>query len=88
MELWSVILAAFITIFSLGLLVVSFSSYLKTKNTKLILIGLVFLILLIRGILFSSGLIDPSVLQVLAYPQGGIFDLLILLLLFIATLKR
>ena len=89
MDIGSIIINACITIFSLGLLVVSLSSYTKFKNVKLIFVSLVFLILLIKGIVFSVGLFKAEISEFLATnPYIGLFDLTILLLLFLATLKR
>jgi len=86
MDIGSIVISACITIFALGLFVVSLSSYLKFKNSKLIFVSLVFLVFLVKGILMSAVLfIDIPLLMNLNY---GLFDLGILALLFIATLKR
>lgn len=91
MEIEEIIISSSITIFSLGLLVVSLLSYKKFKNIKLLFISLVFVVLLIKGILFSLTLFFQelsSINDFLFSIYGGLFDLILLILLFIATLKR
>ena len=88
MEMESIVIEACITIFSLGLLVVSLLSYRKYKNTKLLFVSLVFLVFLLKGILFSLGLFNAQIAGIVSNPYTGLFDLVVLVLLFIATLKR
>ncbi len=89
MEIQSIIISAFVTIFSVGLLVVSIASYRKYKNLKLLFVSLVFFIFLIKGILLSLGLFYEEI-EVLTNTSTyiGLFDLVILIMLFLATLKR
>lgn len=88
MQIESIVINAFITIFSLGLLSVSLASYRKYRNVKLFFVSMVFLVFFIKAVLLSLilfyGLIEPfsTVLH------NCFFDLIILVLLFIATLKR
>ena len=88
MEIESIIINACITVFACGLLIVSLASYKKFKNTKLIFVSLVFFILLIKGILLSINLLYTEIPLISSSPYIGVFDLAILILLFIATLKR
>ncbi len=88
MEIQDIVISAFITIFSVGLLAISLASYKKYKNIKLLFVSLVFLVLLIKGILLSLGLFYEDLIMVNSMPYSGLFDLMILILLFIATLKR
>ena len=81
------IIYGFITIFSLGLFVVSFLSYRKTQNKKLLFVTGVFLLFLIKSVLLSSSLFLSQLQSVTTQPFLAIFDLFMLLLLFIATLK-
>ena len=69
MEIESIVISASVTIFSLGLLLIS---------------------LLVKGIALSIGLFYPesSINFILSDKYSGLFDLIILILLFIATLKR
>lgn len=89
MSLELLAISAFITIFSVGLLLVSILSYKKHKNRKLVFICLVFLLFLIKGAVLSYGLITNTfMLSSTSFVTAGFFDLLILILLFIATLRR
>ena len=88
MEIESIIISAFITIFSIGLLLISLASYKKYKNLKLLFVSLVFIVFLIKGILLSLGLFYEEIAAILTSTYSGLFDLAILVLLFIATLKR
>jgi len=86
-----IVLSACVTIFSLGLLVVSVASYQKYRNTKLLLVGVVFFVFFIKGVLLSLRLFfsDLSFIDTLfTGSYSGLFDLCILVLLFVATLKR
>jgi len=88
METVSIVLDAGITIFALGLLLVSLFSYRKFKNSKLIFVILVFLIFFVKGLVLSFGLFNNQMLNVISNPYFELFDLIILVLLFVATLKR
>lgn len=88
MQAFEVVISAFITIFSFGLLCVSLKSYRKHNNIKLLIIGLVFFVFLIKAILVSIGLFYPNLVVIEFDLYSGLFDFAILLLLFIATLKR
>ena len=88
METVSVIIAACITVFAFGLFIVSLFSYHRSKNIKLLFVSLVFMVLLIRGILLSVSLFNEHLNYLVTMPYAGLLDLTILILLFIATLKR
>ena len=88
MEIHEIIISAFVTIFALGLLVVSLASYRKYKNLKLLFVSIVFFVFLIKGILLSLLLFDIQIIDFTSGPFNGLFDLIILILLFLATLKR
>jgi len=88
MEIYEIVISAFITIFSVGLLGVSLASYRKYKNLKLLFVSLVFLVFLVKGILLSLGLFNEDISSILSGTYAGLFDLFVLILLFIATLKR
>lgn len=88
METVNIIIAASVTVFSLGLLIISLISYNRSKNLKLLFVSLVFLILLIRGFLLSFNLFTEDFGTFVTMPFAGFLDLLILIFLFIATLKR
>ena len=91
MEIEQIVLSACITIFSLGLLVVSLASYWKYKNLKLLFVSFVFFVFLVKGVLMSLHVFYPgfSLFDVaITGPFSGLFDLVVLVLLFVATLKR
>ena len=88
MEIQSIIIDACITIFALGLFVVSMVSYRKYNNKKLLFVSLVFVIFVIKGIMLSLSLFNAEFADFMSNPIIGLFDLVILILLFMATLKR
>ncbi len=82
------IFVGFITIFSLGLLIISFHSYRKSKNKKIFFVSLVLLFFFLKTLflslmLFSAQIETNSILLALE-----LFDLLILLFLYIAVLIK
>lgn len=90
MELEQIILTSCITVIALGMFIVSLLSYRTYKNKKLLFVSVAVLVFLIKGILQSLFLFDiiQGVPVMYANPFSGFFDLLILVLLFAATLKR
>lgn len=89
MEIYQIIMSAFTTIFSIGLLLVSLGSYLRYRNFKLLFVSMVFLVLFIKGILLTVALFNETFATVVQpFLSNGLFDLVILIFLFIATLKR
>jgi hypothetical protein len=88
MEIQDIVISAFVTIFSVGLLAVSLASYKKYKNIKLLFVSFVFLVFLIKGVLISVSLFTDELAVLNSMPYTGLFDLMILILLFLATLKR
>jgi hypothetical protein len=88
MDIENIIIAASITIFALSLFIISLVSYKKYKNTKLLFVGGVFFIFFIRGILLSLEIFYKQVSNILSNPYFELLNLTILILLFIATLKR
>jgi hypothetical protein len=88
MQMESIVISAFITIFALGLFLVSLASYRKYKNLKLLFVSLVFIIFLIKGILLSLSLFYNEIAEITTNTYYALSDLIVLILLFIATLKR
>lgn len=84
----NIILSAGVTVLSLGLLIVSLASYRKYKNMKLLFISLVFVIFVVKGMLLSFNLLAEDLLNLSLDPRLVVFDVVILLLLYIALLKR
>jgi O-antigen/teichoic acid export membrane protein len=86
-----IVISATITLFSLGLLLISLKSYSRYKNKKLVFICVVFLVLLLKGVLFSISMLFQEFSWVKTYVfsvYSGLFDVFILLLLFMGTLMR
>jgi len=88
MEIVSIVIDACITVFALGLLLVSLLSYRKYKNAKLLFVSLIFFVFFIKGIMLSLGLFNEQLSSLISSPYAGLFDLVVLVLLFVATLKR
>ena len=88
MEIVYLSLSAAITLVSLVLLLVSIQSYRSFKNTKLPFVIAVFLFFLIRGILLSISLLYEPLQPVAISYYMWTFDLVILTLLYLASLKR
>ena len=84
----SMVVYGFLFVFSIGLLVISFLSYKNSKNVKLIFISGIFFILAIKALTLSLSLFINLPSFILSIPFLSIFDFLIIMLLFIATLKR
>lgn len=82
------IFVGFITIFSLGLLIISYNSYRKSRNKKILFVNLVLLFFFVKTLflsimLFTAQIESSSILLTLE-----LFDLLILLFLYIAVLIK
>ena len=85
MEIHDLLINAFITMFALGLLIVSIASYKKYKNVKLLFITAVFILFFIKAILFSYGLFDDDISTMISSSYFRLFDLGILIMLFLGT---
>jgi len=88
MDTLPIISNAVVTVFSIGLLIISLASYLKYKGVKLLLISIVFLTYSIKGVLMSIHLFINKTLFTDGLLASSIFDLVTLLLFYIATLTR
>ena len=88
MSMETIIISAIVTVLSLSLVAISLLSYRKYSNTKLLLIGVVFLFFFIRGVLFSLSLFYDHIETVISSPYIWLFDVIILVLLYITSLKR
>lgn len=81
------IIYGFLTVFSFGLWVISILTYQKSKNKKILFVNIVFLLFFLKGLLLSLSIFFNGFLDFLTIPILAVFDLLILVLLFIAVLK-
>jgi len=87
-DLVTLFLNACITILSGGLLVLTVVGYVKNRNAKLLFVVVAFLLFLVKGVVLSLGVFVRGYSHVLENPYFGLFDVFILLLLFVSTLKR
>jgi len=78
----------FMTVFSFGMFIVSLLSYRRSKNFKILFVTMVFFVFFLKGILLSLSLFFVEINDIITIPFLGIFDLLMIVLLFIATLKK
>jgi hypothetical protein len=76
------------TVFSLGLFMISLISHHKTKNKKIIFVSLVLLLFFIKNLLLSFFLFTAQIQNNITILALEIFDLLILVFLFIAVLTK
>ena len=83
----STIIYGFLTVFAIGLMVISLLSYQKSKNKKILFISCIFIIFLVKGLLLSLSLLLPEYQELVSIPFLALLDLLILTLLFLAVLK-
>ena len=84
----TMIIYGFLMVFAIGLCIISLLSYLKTKNKKLLFVTAVFFLFIIKGILLSASLFITIPLELISIQILSVFDLIVLLLLFMATLKK
>ena len=83
----SAIIYGFLTVFSIGLMVISLLSYQKSKNKKIIFISGIFIIFLIKGLILSLSILNLEFQELVSIPFLALLDLLILSFLFLAVLK-
>ena len=81
------IIYGFLTVFSIGLMVISILSYRKSRNKKILFVSLIFIMFIIKGVLLSLSLLNPDLQYLISIPFFALLDLLILSFLFIAVLK-
>jgi hypothetical protein len=87
-SLANTILYGFGVIFSLGLFIVSLRSYQKTRNKKILFVSLVLLVFLIKFAVLSASLFHPPLKDTLSIMSLGFFDVIMLVLLFVAILTK
>ena len=88
MNLETIALSAILTMFTLGLCIVSILSYRSFKNSKLLFVSIAFFVFFMKNCVQSISLFydDLSMFHPTFYT--GLFDLVILIFLYGATLKR
>lgn len=76
------------TVFSLGLFIISLNSYRKTQKKKILFVSLLLLLFFIKNLLLSFFLFTAQIETTIAILALELFDLLILVFLFIAVLTK
>jgi len=76
------------TVFSLGLFMISLISYHRSKNKKILFVSLVLLLFFIKNLLLSYFLFTAQIQNNITILALELFDLLILVFLFIAVLTK
>ena len=84
----SIVIYGFLSVFSIGMFIISLFSFRRSKNRKLFFITLVFLVFLIKSMLLSLSLFFNQFNDFISISILGVFDLVMIILLFIATLKK
>jgi hypothetical protein len=87
MQIIELYVAASITIFAFGLMVLSLIGYKRSKDTRMIFVSLMFALFLIKGLFFSLSLFLDDFMSLSTLLNFLIFDLIILALLFFSSLK-
>lgn len=76
------------TVFSLGLVIISMISYRKSKNKKILFVSIVLLLFFIKNLFLSFFLFTGQIQNDFTILALELFDLLILVFLFIAVLTK
>lgn len=82
------IFVGFITVFSLGLLIISCNSYRKSRNKKILFVSLVLLFFFLKTLFLSLMLFTAQIESNSLLLALELFDLLILMFLYIAVLIK
>ena len=81
-------LRAWIMVFALVLLIVSIIAYQRTKNQRVLIVSIAFVVFFIKGIILTLGLIYSNVDELYSSGLGDFLDLMILVLLSATILKN
>jgi hypothetical protein len=87
-EMEEIIIFSGITIISFILMIIALLSYRHYRSKKLMLLGFGFLFFFIRGVLLSLSLFNSQIQEFTTSNYIWVFDLIILLILYITSLKR
>ena len=79
------IFIAWMTVFSVTLFLISLAAYARSKSPRIVLVSMAFLMFSVKGVVLSIGLYWPSVMHVTTDLPSLLFDVLILLILYSAT---
>ncbi|MEW5760940.1 MAG: hypothetical protein AB1779_09260 [Candidatus Thermoplasmatota archaeon] len=82
------VLIGSITIFAATLLIISYISYKRTANRKLLYVSLAFFVFFIKGLILSFSLYYPKILRIEADLYTILPDILILAFLYLSIMRR
>ncbi len=88
MSVLELFILSIIIVISFGLLVLSLFAYRKNKNLKMLFISFVFLVFFIKVVLYNISLFVTEINIFDSMISIWIFDLVILVLLYVASMKR
>jgi len=88
MSILELLIISFIIVISFSLFVLSILSFKKSRSIKMLLISIVFLVFFIKVIIYNVSLYFSNINIFDSITNMWIFDLAVLLLLYIASMKR
>jgi hypothetical protein len=88
MDIIELFIVACIIVISFSLLVLSLFAYKKNKNLKMLLISFVFLVFFIKILIYNLSFYFTDINLFDSHVNIWFFDLVILLLLYVASMKR
>ena len=88
MSILELFIVSFIIVVSFSLLILSVLAYVKNKNIKMLLISFVFLIFFAKVVIYNLSLYITDIDIFKSNTNMWIFDLFILLILYVASMKR
>ena len=81
-------ISALVSVFSFGMFVMSLFSYRDFKSTKLVFVSIAFFVFFIKGIVQSASVFYESLSALNPSFIIELFDFVILIFLYVATLKK
>jgi hypothetical protein len=88
MSVLELLILSIVIVISFGLLVLSLFAYKKNKNLKMLFISFVFLVFFVKVVLYNISLFVQEINIFDSMINIWVFDLVILVLLYIASMKR
>lgn len=82
------VIYAFMVVFSLALAAIAVKAFRQSKNLKVMIVAIAFILFFAKGILFSVQLFTSVLNQTNLWIFSGLLDIGILSTIFLATLKR
>jgi len=88
MSILELLIISMIIVISFSLFILSILSYRRSKSIKMLLISIVFFVFFIKVIIYNISLYFTDINIFESITNMWIFDLVVLLLLYIASMKR